>query len=144
MFFLTVNGQEPKQFDPASPLPNITVHSGDVEDWIIENRTLELHAFHIHQTHFQLLEVNELPVSEPFLYDTINVPYWRPTMRSYHPRVKVRMDFRNPNIIGTFAYHCHLLEHQDGGMMGLIQVLSRSATAQERPRTGASKVHLSK
>jgi FtsP/CotA-like multicopper oxidase with cupredoxin domain len=28
------------------------------------------------------------------------------------------MDFRDPNIVGTFVYHCHLLEHEDGGMMG--------------------------
>ena len=33
------------------------------------------------------------------------------------------MDFRNPNIIGTFLYHCHILEHEDGGMMGAIEVL---------------------
>ena len=32
------------------------------------------------------------------------------------------MDFRDPNSVGTFVYHCHLLEHEDGGMMGLIRV----------------------
>jgi hypothetical protein len=32
------------------------------------------------------------------------------------------MDFRDPNIVGTFVYHCHLLEHEDGGMMGRIRV----------------------
>jgi len=32
------------------------------------------------------------------------------------------MDFRDPNTVGTFVYHCHLLEHEDGGMMGLIRV----------------------
>jgi hypothetical protein len=36
------------------------------------------------------------------------------------------MDFRDPKIVGTFAYHCHLLEHQDGGMMGLIRVEPRA------------------
>jgi len=130
MFFVTVDGQPPQQFDPTSALPNITVHAGDVEDWIIENRSLELHAFHIHQTHFQLLEWNGIPVSEPFLYDTINVPYWREKMTSF-PSIKIRMDFRNPGIVGTFAYHCHLLEHQDGGMMGLIQVLPAPSKATE-------------
>ena len=34
----------------------------------------------------------------------------------------LRMDFRDPNTVGTFVYHCHLLEHEDGGMMGLIRV----------------------
>jgi hypothetical protein len=32
------------------------------------------------------------------------------------------MDFRDPNTIGTFVYHCHLLEHEDGGMMGTVRV----------------------
>jgi FtsP/CotA-like multicopper oxidase with cupredoxin domain len=32
------------------------------------------------------------------------------------------MDFREPNAIGLFPFHCHLLEHEDGGMMGLIRV----------------------
>jgi FtsP/CotA-like multicopper oxidase with cupredoxin domain len=32
------------------------------------------------------------------------------------------MDFRDPNIVGTFVYHCHLLEHEDKGMMGTIRV----------------------
>ena len=121
LFFVTLDGQEPKQFDHNSTLPNITVHGGDVEDWIIENRSKELHAFHIHQIHFQLMEWNGVPISEPFLRDTVNVPYWREKMMTY-PSVKLRMDFRDAKISGTFAYHCHLLEHQDGGMMGLIRV----------------------
>jgi hypothetical protein len=32
------------------------------------------------------------------------------------------MDFRNPDTVGTFVYHCHLLEHEDGGMMGTVRV----------------------
>jgi hypothetical protein len=32
------------------------------------------------------------------------------------------MDFRDPNTVGTFLYHCHLLDHEDGGMMALIRV----------------------
>jgi FtsP/CotA-like multicopper oxidase with cupredoxin domain len=33
------------------------------------------------------------------------------------------MDFRDPDIVGTFPYHCHILQHEDGGMMGTIQIL---------------------
>jgi len=33
------------------------------------------------------------------------------------------MDFRNPEIVGTFVYHCHILEHEDAGMMGSIQIV---------------------
>ena len=120
-FFITVEGQTPKLFDPASTTPDIVAHQGDVEDWIIENRTQELHAFHIHQLHFMLLEWNGIPLDEPFLRDTINVAYWDGKSSEY-PSVRLRMDFRSPNVVGTFLYHCHLLEHEDGGMMGLIRV----------------------
>ncbi|HWF40148.1 MAG TPA: multicopper oxidase domain-containing protein [Candidatus Acidoferrales bacterium] len=120
-FFITVDGQTPAVFDPSSGMPNIIAHQGDVEDWIIENRSQELHAFHIHPIHFMLVDWNGVPVDEPFLRDTINVPYWDGKSPQF-PSVKLRMDFRDPNTVGTFPYHCHLLEHEDGGMMGLIRV----------------------
>lgn len=123
-FYLTVEGQTPKPFDPDSTAPNIVVEQGDVEDWIIENRSQELHDFHIHQVHYLMLEWNGMAVNEPFLRDTVNVPYWDGKSAEY-PSVKLRIDFRDPNIIGTFPYHCHLLEHEDGGMMGLVKVEPR-------------------
>lgn len=123
-YYLTVDGQTPARFDPSSGVPNIVVHEGDVEDWIIENRTQELHAFHIHQIHFIVKGWNGVPVDEPFLRDTINVTYWDGKSPVY-PSVRLRMDFRDPNIVGDFVYHCHILEHEDGGMMGLIRVLPR-------------------
>jgi FtsP/CotA-like multicopper oxidase with cupredoxin domain len=130
-FYLTVEGQAPKLFDPSDMAPNIVVHQGDVEDWIIENRTQELHAFHIHQVHFMLVDWNGIPLDEPFLRDTINVAYWDGKTRPY-PSVKLRMDFRDPNSIGTFVYHCHLLEHEDGGMMGVIRVVPKPPDAKAR------------
>jgi FtsP/CotA-like multicopper oxidase with cupredoxin domain len=120
-FYLTVDGQEPKMFDMNSDIPNIVVQQGTVEDWIIENRSQELHAFHIHQLHFLLLEYAGRRVNEDFLRDTVNVPYYNGHTLSY-PSVRLRMDFRDPNIVGTFVYHCHLLEHEDKGMMGSIEV----------------------
>jgi FtsP/CotA-like multicopper oxidase with cupredoxin domain len=120
-FYLTVDGQTPAPFDPASDAPNIVAKQGEVEDWIIENRSTELHAFHIHQIHFLLLDWSGTPIDEPFLRDTVNVPYFNGRMLQY-PSVRLRMDFRDPNTVGTFPYHCHLLEHEDGGMMGLIRV----------------------
>jgi FtsP/CotA-like multicopper oxidase with cupredoxin domain len=120
-FYLTVDGQTPQKFDPKSGVPNIIVKQGTVEDWIIENRSSELHAFHIHQLHFLLLDYGGRPVNEPFLRDTVNVPYYNARTLAY-PSVTLRMDFRDPNTIGDFVYHCHLLEHEDGGMMGLIRV----------------------
>jgi len=120
-FYLTVDGAKPAAFDPMTTVPNIVVKQGDVEDWIIENRSTELHAFHIHQVHFQVVEWLGLAVNEPFLRDTINIPFYDATMPHF-PSVRLRMDFRDPTTVGTFVYHCHLLDHEDGGMMGLIRV----------------------
>jgi FtsP/CotA-like multicopper oxidase with cupredoxin domain len=120
-FYITEDGHIPTPFDPQSDQPNIVVDQGDVEDWVIENRSTELHAFHIHQLHFMLIDWSGMPVNEPFLRDTVNIPYYRSQMLQY-PSVRLRMDFRDPNTVGTFVYHCHLLEHEDGGMMGTIRV----------------------
>ena len=120
-FFITVDGEKPALFDPASGVPAIVAHQGDVEDWIIENRSTELHAFHIHQIHFLLTEWNGTQLNEPYLRDTINVPFYDGRSLAY-PQIKVRVDFRDPNTIGTFVFHCHLLEHEDNGMMGLIRI----------------------
>ena len=120
-FYITVDGETPVSFDPGSGVPNIVAKQGTVEDWIIENRSSELHAFHIHQLHFMLLDYLDTPVNESFLRDTVNVPYYDGKTLAY-PSVRLRMDFRDPNTIGTFVYHCHLLEHEDKGMMGLIRV----------------------
>jgi FtsP/CotA-like multicopper oxidase with cupredoxin domain len=120
-FYLTVDSQTAAPFDPSSGVPNIIAKQGTVEDWIIENRSNELHAFHIHQLHFLLLDYMGRPVDEPFLRDTVNVPYYDGKALVY-PAVRLRMDFRDPNSVGDFVYHCHLLEHEDNGMMGLIRV----------------------
>jgi FtsP/CotA-like multicopper oxidase with cupredoxin domain len=88
-----------------------------------------------------LMEYSGVPIDEPFLRDTINVPYFNHRGLSY-PSVKLRMDFRDPNTVGTFVYHCHLLEHEDGGMMGLIRVEPAvppaSPTTQVTGRTASS------
>jgi FtsP/CotA-like multicopper oxidase with cupredoxin domain len=127
LFFITPDGQKEKPFDPSAP-PDIVVKQGDVEDWVIENRSLEVHAFHIHQLHFQLREWYGYEVDESFLRDTVSVPFFDNHMTAY-PRVVVRMDFRDPNTVGTFLYHCHLLDHEDGGMMGTIRVEPADAAA---------------
>ena len=100
--------------------PDIVTHVGAVEDWTIENRSGEVHAFHIHQIHFLVEEIDGHQVPNPEMQDTIIIPSW--TGSGPYPSVKVRMDFRDPNIAGTFVYHCHILDHEDGGMMAKIQV----------------------
>ncbi len=136
-FYLTVDGQTPRMFNMNDDLPNIVAQQGTVEDWIIENRSNELHAFHIHQLHFLVMEYRGNPVEEDFLRDTVNVPFDSGHALLY-PSVRVRMDFRDPNIVGTFPYHCHLLEHEDRGMMGLIKVLP--AAPNKAPATISSAI----
>jgi len=136
-FYLTEEGQEPKMFDMAAETPNVVAQQGTVEDWIIENRSHELHAFHIHQLHFLLLDYMGRPANEDFLRDTVNVPYFDGRSLVY-PGVRLRMDFRDPNTVGTFVYHCHLLEHEDKGMMGSIRV-DPAPRAGENHAGGAEK-----
>jgi len=118
-FYITVDGQKQKVFEPDEK-PVITTKVGAVEDWTIENRALETHAFHIHQIHFKVLEVDGKPVGQSDLLDTITIPYWD-GKGPYHS-VKLRMDFRDPTIAGTFLFHCHILLHEDLGMMHKILV----------------------
>ena len=122
-FFITVDGATPTLFDPSNP-PALITKQGAVEDWTIENRSQENHEFHMHQLHFLLLERDGAPVpaDKRQYVDTIDVPYWSGT--GPYPSVKVRLDFRGMDV-GDFVYHCHILEHEDGGMMAIIRVLPR-------------------
>jgi hypothetical protein len=81
------------------------------------------------------------PVNENFVRDTVNVPYYNAHSLAY-PSIRVRMDFRDPNMVGTFPYHCHLLEHEDKGMMGSIQVVPQKPgqSASDRAFSGRSSV----
>ena len=118
-FFITVAGQKPRLFDPKNP-PAITAKVGTTEDWTISNQTGEGHAFHIHQVHFLVMAINGQAVPNPYLADTVTIPNWTGT--GPYPNVTVRMDFRDPSIAGSFVYHCHILDHEDGGMMATIVV----------------------
>jgi FtsP/CotA-like multicopper oxidase with cupredoxin domain len=121
-YFITLEGRTPAVFDMNFKKPDITVRHGTVEDWIVENRAREAHVFHIHQLHFQLLNRDGIKAAEPMLRDTIDLPYWDGKSPRY-PSVRLRMDFRAPEIVGTFLFHCHILEHEDAGMMGSVEVV---------------------
>ncbi len=123
-FYITVEGQLQRLFDPEEP-PAITTTEGAVEEWRIENRSPEVHEFHIHQIHFLVEEVDgvKIPKDQQQFHDTFQVPYWKG--RGHYPYIKVRMDFRGA-IAGDFLYHCHILDHEDGGMMAKIRVLPKS------------------
>jgi FtsP/CotA-like multicopper oxidase with cupredoxin domain len=128
-FFITVDGQTPVLFSPDNP-PAITTTQGSVEDWTIENRAQENHEFHLHQIHFMVLSQDNFQPngSKPVkplqgqLLDMIEVPFWDGKKGHKFPSVTIRMDFRGPDI-GDFVYHCHILNHEDQGMMAIIRVL---------------------
>ena len=120
-FYITVDGSTPVLFNPNNP-PAIVTTQGSVEDWTIENRAMENHEFHIHQIHFVQMAQNGKTVANGQYLDTINVPYWSGT--GAYPSVTLRMDFRGPDV-GDFVYHCHILGHEDSGMMAIIRVSPR-------------------
>jgi FtsP/CotA-like multicopper oxidase with cupredoxin domain len=119
-FFITVDGAKPTRFNPSNP-PAITTTQGAVEEWTIENRTKGAHYFHIHQIHFQLLarDGKAVPAAQKQFLDTVQVPHWSGS--GPYPSVTLLMDFRG-SITGDFPYHCHILDHEDAGMMAVIRV----------------------
>jgi FtsP/CotA-like multicopper oxidase with cupredoxin domain len=138
-YYITVVGQTPALYRMGQA-PNIVVHQGDVEDWEVENRALEDHVFHIHQIHFQVLDVDGQAVARPEIRDTINLPHWSGS--GPYPSVRLRMDFHDPNIVGTFLYHCHILKHEDMGMMGVIQVLPPGIATTTSLSTSAATIQV--
>jgi suppressor of ftsI len=104
-----------KKFSPTGG-PMITVKTGHYEHWQVLNSSNEIHPFHIHQVHFLVYAVNGArpPTGDAAgeWMDTVNV----------EPRATVDlvMDFTDPIIRGMSLFHCHLLKHEDKGMMAKI------------------------
>jgi FtsP/CotA-like multicopper oxidase with cupredoxin domain len=103
-----INGEK---FAPdASPMVRVKV--GSYQHWKIVNASEELHPMHIHQVHFLPYAENDKPIADPVWLDTVNVPYGG--------TVDVIMDFTDPIIRGMSVFHCHLLNHEDKGMMAKV------------------------
>jgi len=96
----------------ASPMTSARV--GTYQHWRIVNQSNELHPFHIHQVHFLAYAENGRPLAQPAWLDTVNVPVGG--------TVDVILDFTNPIIKGMSVFHCHLLNHEDKGMMAKILI----------------------
>ena len=134
-------------FDPSAPTVCLPLASGNapaVERWELVNLAGEDHNFHIHQVHFSVLSAAE--VASTALPDKIgahavmmdNLPLahadgtcntvddWRNGVCTAHVAT-VEIPFA---IAGDFVYHCHILEHEDGGMMAVIRVRPFLATQQ--------------
>jgi suppressor of ftsI len=103
-----INGQ--KFALDAAPMVHAKI--GTLQHWRIVNATKELHPMHIHQVHFLAYAENDRPIAEPMWLDTVNVPYGG--------SVDLIMDFTDPVIRGMSVFHCHLLNHEDKGMMAKI------------------------
>ncbi|MCB1666380.1 MAG: multicopper oxidase domain-containing protein [Pseudomonadales bacterium] len=103
-----INGRE---MDPA--YIEATIIAGSTEIWEIINETPMIHPFHIHKVHFQILDRNGAPPlpSERGFKDTVNVP----ALGS----VRIIAQFTGPgDPLMPYMFHCHILEHEDHGMMG--------------------------
>jgi FtsP/CotA-like multicopper oxidase with cupredoxin domain len=85
---------------------------GATEIWEVENLVGMDHPFHLHGFQFQVIDRNG--VAEPFRSwkDTVNVP----------KRERVRFVVRYDNHPGKWMFHCHILDHEDQGMMGVLEV----------------------
>jgi FtsP/CotA-like multicopper oxidase with cupredoxin domain len=104
-------------FFPDGPIVPLQV--GQVEEWWLINTSPVDHIFHIHQTDFAVISVNATPfdyqnpftAAKPFQYvslrDSVNIP----------PGGNVVIRFRVTPELGKYVFHCHILPHEDGGMM---------------------------
>jgi suppressor of ftsI len=99
---------------------DVTVKLGDTEEWTILNKDSQYHDFHIHQTGFLVTEVNGAPTDFDGLRDTFSVP---PQRDGIPGEAKIIIPFTNPKIVGRFVFHCHVVKHEDKGMMMTVEVL---------------------
>jgi len=103
-----ING---KKYGPSDP-PMTSVSIGGFHHWRVVNNTHEVHPFHIHQVHFLAYAENGTSLSRPEWLDTVEVPV--------EGSADLMMDFTDPIIRGVSLFHCHLLSHEDKGMMAKI------------------------
>ncbi len=94
---------------------------GETEEWTIVNTDQQYHSFHIHQTAFLVTGINGVPSKEDSLRDTFSVP---PATEIGPGSLTVVIPFSDPVIAGKFVYHYHAVDHEDKGMMGVIEVIT--------------------
>jgi suppressor of ftsI len=106
-FYINDQVYDPNRIDTTIQFPS-------TEEWTITNTSGELHVFHIHQLDFLVEEINGVPQPANGLQDTITLPV--------SGEVKILIPFTRKTILGEFVYHCHILGHEDNGMMANIVV----------------------
>ena len=85
---------------------------GTTEEWVIRNTSDQVHPFHIHVNPFQMVAIDDQPVIAHGYADTVNLPRLG----------SVTMRTRFLDFPGKYVYHCHILMHEDNGMMAVIEV----------------------
>lgn len=91
---------------------DIQASLGATEIWEVHNVVGMDHPFHLHGFQFQLLDRNGVPEPFPSWKDTVNVP----------KHEAVRFIVRYTGFPGKWMYHCHILDHEDQGMMGIVEI----------------------
>ncbi|MGI8459365.1 MAG: multicopper oxidase family protein [Propionibacteriaceae bacterium] len=91
-----------------------TVDAGTIEEWTVTNTSPMDHPLHLHVWPMQIIETEGQRLKQPIWQDVVNIP-----ARS---NVKVRVAF--DDFAGRTVYHCHILDHEDHGMMGVINARS--------------------
>ena len=104
MAFLAPDGQQ--------QLAPIAAQQGDLELWEITNVDTQDHVFHLHTWPFRVWRRDGVAAAEPGWRDTINLMPGE--------RVELLVPFRD--FAGKSVFHCHIAEHGDAGMMGIIEV----------------------
>jgi FtsP/CotA-like multicopper oxidase with cupredoxin domain len=89
---------------------DVSARLGTTEIWQVENVVAMDHPFHLHGFRFQVIDRDGVP--EPYLSwkDSVNVPK--------HGRVRIAVKFEDFG--GKWMFHCHILDHEDMGMMGIL------------------------
>jgi len=101
-----------RSFDPIAI--DFSVRQGEVERWVVRADTM-MHPFHIHGVRFQVISEN----GQPPRIENIG---WKDTVL-VNGQVELAMKFdRTAPSSVPYMYHCHILEHEDGGMMGQFSV----------------------
>ena len=103
----TINGKtfDPARIDVAPPL-------GSTQEWVIRNATTMDHPIHLHTWPFVITRRSDDVPIEPGWKDTVNVPAGE--------EVRIRIPFVDH--AGLSIYHCHILDHEDMGMMATVEV----------------------
>ena len=98
-----------RRFDPNRVDQKIPLSA--VEEWTVVNDHHDDHVFHIHTNPFQVTKINGEPLADPVWRDTVNVP--REGSVTFRSRF---LDFPGQTVL-----HCHMMNHEELGMMQLIE-----------------------